>query len=135
MKRIAKLNASAIIIFSTSIFVGCSGVPQAVDVNPEFRKQMEGKVIGEATGDTALWGQTEESVAKKIFPGKTTKSDIREIFGSTTKVALTETGETWAYESSVVTIMTGSSYTRNTLLVLFDENGVVRRYSMNVDKR
>jgi len=28
----------------------CSGVPKNVAVNPEFRRQMEGKTIGEATG-------------------------------------------------------------------------------------
>lgn len=110
----------------------CSGVPKSVDVNPEFRRQMEGKTIGEATGNKALWGQTEESIAKKIFPGKTTKEDVRTIFGVSLKVVLTDTGETWTYESSVVTIFSGSSYTRSTLVILFDDKGIVKRYSMNV---
>lgn len=113
----------------------CTGVPLMKDPNPEFKKQMEGKTLGEAKGNPALWGQTEESIAKKLFPGRTTKADVRSLFGSTTNVSLTEGGETWTYESSVVTIFSGSSYTRNTLLVLFDENGVLKRYSMNVDAR
>lgn len=96
---------------------------------------MEGKTIGEATGNPALWGQTEETIAKKIFPGKTTKAEVRGLFGSTTKVALTDSGETWTYDSAVVTIFAGASYTQSTLLVLFDENGIVKRYSMNVDKK
>jgi len=114
---------------------GCTGVPASVDVTPEFRKQMEGKTIGEATGNKALWGQTEETIAKKIFPGRTTKEEVRSIFGASLKVVLTDTGETWTYESSVVTIFAGSSYTRNTLVILFDDKGVVTRYSMNVDEK
>lgn len=124
---------TALLIGAT--LIGCAGVPMSTNINPEFRKQMEGKTLGEATGTPALWGQTEETIAKKLFPGKTNKDDVRAIFGSTTKVALTDTGETWTYESSVVTIFTGASYTRNTLLVLFDGNGILRRYSMNVDAR
>lgn len=105
------------------------------DPNPEFKNQMEGRTLGEAKGNPALWGQTEASIARKLFPGRTTKSDVKAIFGSTTNVVLTDNGETWAYESSVVTIFAGASYTRNTLFILFDERGMVKRYSMNVDVR
>ena len=111
---------------------GCTGVPSSVDANPEFREQMKGKTIGEATGNPALWGQTEETIAKKIFPGKTTKDEVRAIFGASLKVVLTDSGETWNYESSVVTIFSGRSYTRSTLIILFDDKGIVKRYSMNV---
>jgi hypothetical protein len=111
---------------------GCTGVPSSVVVNPEFREQMKGKTIGEAKGNPALWGQTEDTIAKKIFPGRTSKDEVRAIFGASLKVVLTETGETWNYESSVVTIFNGSSYTRNTLVILFDDKGIVKRYSMNV---
>ena len=113
----------------------CTGVPTSVNVNPEFRKQMEGKTIGGSTGNPALWGQTEETIAKKIFPRMTTKEEVRAIFGGSLKVLLTDTGETWTYESSVVTIFPGSSYTRNTLVILFDDKGIVKRYSMNVNKQ
>ncbi|MFM4895618.1 MULTISPECIES: hypothetical protein [Aeromonas] len=111
---------------------GCTGTALVPDVNPEFKQQMEGKMIGEATGDPSMWGQTEESIAKKIVPKKSTKDDVKRIFGSTTKVALTDTGETWTYESQVITIFSGASNTKNTLIVLFDTDGVVNRYSMNV---
>ncbi len=131
------MKPSAILALSVAVLtvVGCTGVPASVDVNPEFRKQMEGKTIGEATGNPALWGQTEETIEKKILPGKTTKEQVRAIFGTSLKVVLTDTGETWTYESSVVTIFSGRSYTRNTLVILFDEKGVVKRYSMNVDAK
>ena len=135
MQSRSKLYSLALFALVSSALTGCTGVPQSVDANPEFRKQMEGRTIGEATGDPALWGQTEESIARKILPGRTTKSEVRTMLGATTKVSLTESGETWVYESSVVTIFTGASYIRNMLLVLFDENGIVKRYSMNVDKR
>ena len=115
--------------------VGCTGVPASADVNPQFREQMKGKTIGETTGDRALWGQTEASIAKKIFPGKTTKEDVRALFGSCLRVVLSDTGETWTYASSVITIFSGSSYTRNTLVILFDDKGTVKRYSMNVDEK
>jgi hypothetical protein len=110
-------------------------VPSFNDVNPEFREKMDGRTIGEATGNRALWGQTEETIAKKIHPRRTTKKEVREIFGSSLDVELTDTGEIWNYESSVVTIFSGASYTRNSLIVLFDDQGVVKRYSMNVDER
>ncbi len=96
---------------------------------------MKGKTVAEATGDRALWGQTEESIAKQIFPGRTTKNEVRAMFGSSLKVVLSDSGETWTYESSVVTIFSGASYTRNTLVILFDDKGIVKRYSMNVDEK
>ena len=132
--RSLKTKRTLSILFLVAM-AGCTGLPKSTDANPEFRKQMEGKTIGEATGNSALWGQTEDSIAKKVFPGKTNKSDVRVIFGSADNVALSDTGEIWTYESSVVTIFSGASYTRNKLLILFDENGVVKRYSMNVDAR
>jgi len=112
---------------------GCTGIPDSVDVNPEFRSEMEGKTLSEATGTPALWGQTEDSIAKKIFPSKTSKNEIKMIFGSTNNVKLTETAETWTYKSSVVTIFESASYTKNTLIVLFDNDGIVKRYTMVSD--
>ena len=131
MKKVFCKRLFLIGIFSLLVLSGCTGIPSSTDVNPEFRAQMEGKVLGEAKGAPSLWGQTEESISQKVFPNKSTKSDVKRMFGSTSNIRLTETAETWIYKSSVVTIFSGASYTQNTLIILFDENGVVKRYSMN----
>ena len=50
-----------------TMLLGCSsGADFVPNVNPEFKEQMKGKTIGEATGTPSLWGQTETSVASKI---------------------------------------------------------------------
>ncbi len=115
---------------------GCgSGANFVPNANPEFRTEMQGKTIGETTGTPALWGQTEESVAKKITKGTTTKEEIKQSYGPTTNVSLTDTGEVWTYESTVTTIFSGASYTQNKLIILFNEKGIVKNYTFTVDKK
>jgi hypothetical protein len=53
---LAFILVASLMIVTT--FSGCTGVPASIDVNPEFREQMKGKTIGQATGDRMLWGQT-----------------------------------------------------------------------------
>lgn len=135
MQILNKRRLLTVCVIASASLMGCTVVPLMKDPNPEFKTQMEGKTLGEAKGNPALWGQTEESISKKIFIGRTTKSDIRAKFGSTTNVLLSENGENWTFESSVVTFFSSASYTKNTLIILFDNSGIVKRYSMNVDTR
>ena len=124
-----------VMTIATMLFGCSSGADFVPNVNPEFKEQMKGKTIAEATGTPSLWGQTETSVASKIKKGQTTKEEIKRVFGPTTNIALIDTGETWTYESSVVTIFSGASYTRNKLIVLFDDKGIVKNYAMTVDSK
>jgi len=83
-------------------------------------------------------------VAQKVVEGKTTREEIRAQFGSPAKTSFTEGGlEIWNYEFANVSadavnfipivnlFGTSASGTKKELVVLFDENGLVRRYSMS----
>lgn len=96
------------------------------------------------TGNDRLRAETETSVSQKIVEGKTTKAAVRDQFGSPAKTSFTDGGlEIWNYEFANVSAdavnfipvinLFGSSAsgTKKELVVLFDENGVVRRYSMS----
>lgn len=96
------------------------------------------------TGNERLRAETEVSVAQKIIEGKTTKDQVRGMFGSPVKTSFTDAGlEIWNYEFANVSAdavnfipivnLFGSSAsgTKKALVVLFDENDVVRRFSMS----
>jgi outer membrane protein assembly factor BamE (lipoprotein component of BamABCDE complex) len=97
-----------------------------------------------SVGNENLRAETESSVSHKIVEGKTKKSDIRAMFGSPLKTSFTDSGlEIWNYEFSKVTVdavsfvpivnMFGSSASgkKKELVVMFDQNNVVKRYSMS----
>lgn len=96
------------------------------------------------TGNERLRAESETTVAAKIIEGKTTKSEVREMFGSPGETSFTDSGlEIWNYEFaklsadavSFIPIVnwfgTSASGTKKELVVLFDENDMVRRYSMS----
>jgi len=95
-------------------------------------------------GNESLRKESESSVPQKIFEGKTSKDEIRSMFGSPISTSFTDSGlEIWKYELSkmsadavsyipVVNLFgTSSSGTKKELTVLFDEKGIVKRYSMS----
>lgn len=97
-----------------------------------------------SVGNENLRTETESSVSHKIVEGKTTKSEIRAMFGSPLKTSFTDSGlEIWNYEFSKVTVdavsfvpivnMFGSSASgkKKELVVMFDQKNVVKRYSMS----
>lgn len=96
------------------------------------------------TGNQALRAETERSVATKLEEGKTTKAEVRSLFGSPAKTEFTDGGlEMWRYEFTnvsadavsfipIVNLFGNSaSGVKKELVVLFDETSVVRRYSMS----
>lgn len=96
-----------------------------------------------SSGNQSLAKETEETVAQKITEGETRQSEVQGIFGSPMNTTFTDGGnEVWEYmltdtaldPVSYVPIvnMFGSSAsgTQKKLTILFDENDVVRRYSM-----
>ncbi len=97
-----------------------------------------------STGNETLRSESEDSVQKKIVEGKTTKKEVRTMFGSPLKTNFTDSGlEVWTYEFTKATVdavsfipivnMFGSSAsgTKKELVVLFSRAGVVQRYAMS----
>lgn len=96
------------------------------------------------TGNQALRAETEQSVSAKITEGKTTKAEVRSLFGSPAKTEFTDGGlEVWRYAFTnvsadavsyipIVNLFGNSaSGVKKELVVLFDESDLVRRYSMS----
>jgi len=97
-----------------------------------------------STGNESLRKETEHSVSQKIVQGKTTKSEVRSMFGSPTKTTFTDGGlEVWNYDFANVSAdaisyvpivnLFGASASgkKKELVVMYDEQNVVRRYSMS----
>lgn len=96
------------------------------------------------TGNERLRAETEASVSTKIIEGRTTKDEVRGIFGSPNKTSFTDSGlEIWNYEFAKVSAdavsyipiinLFGSSASgkKKELVVLFNEDQIVQRYSMS----
>jgi hypothetical protein len=97
-----------------------------------------------SVGNESLRKETEASVATKVIDGKTTKAEIKAMFGSPIKTTFTDGGlEIYTYELAkmsadainyipLVGIFGGSaSGTKKELVILFDEKSVVKRSSMS----
>ncbi|QYY33592.1 hypothetical protein K2O51_31705 (plasmid) [Cupriavidus pinatubonensis] len=97
-----------------------------------------------SVGNEKLRAETEASVSKKIVEGKTTKAEVRAMFGSPAKTTFTDGGyEVWNYEFSnvsadaisfvpVVNLFGASaSGKKKELVVMYERSDVVRRFSMS----
>lgn len=97
-----------------------------------------------STGNETLRKESETSVAQKVVEGKTTKAEIKAMFGSPLKTTFTDGGlEIFTYELSkmsadainyvpLVGLLGGSaSGTKKELVILFDDKGVVKKFSMS----
>lgn len=97
-----------------------------------------------SSGNQSLKDQDEASVAEVITEGVTTQAEVRGRFGSPMDTSFTDGGmEIWEYSLSEVSSdainfvpvvnLFGSSASgkKKDLTILFDEDDVVRRYSMS----
>jgi hypothetical protein len=97
-----------------------------------------------SVGNESLRKESEASVSQKIVQGKTTKNDIRSMFGSPTKTTFTDGGlEIWNYDFSNVSAdaisyvpivnLFGASASgkKKELVVMYDQADVVKRFSMS----
>ena len=97
-----------------------------------------------STGNEILRKESETSMSTKMVEGKTSKADVRGMFGSPNKTTFTDGGlEIWNYEFSnvsldavsyvpIVNMFGGSSSgKKKELVVLFDSTGIVKRFSMS----
>jgi outer membrane protein assembly factor BamE (lipoprotein component of BamABCDE complex) len=96
-------------------------------------------------GNDSLRSESESTVSTKIVEGKTTKDEIRTMFGSPARTDFTDGGlEIWRYSFTKVSKdaidfvpvvnLFGSSASgkKKELVVMFDTSNVVKRYSMSV---
>ncbi|QMI49741.1 outer membrane protein assembly factor BamE [Burkholderia sp. MBR-1] len=97
-----------------------------------------------STGNQQLKGATRDQINHQIVQGKTTKDDVRRMYGDPMAVRFTEAGhEMWGYGFSKATptvtsfvpvvalFSRGADVERRTLLVLFDERGVVEKVAFS----
>jgi outer membrane protein assembly factor BamE (lipoprotein component of BamABCDE complex) len=97
-----------------------------------------------SVGNETLRKESESSMSTKMAEGKTTKPEVRAMFGSPLKTTFTDGGlEIWNYEFTnvsldaisyvpIVNLFGGtSSGKKKELVVLFDQVGVVKRFSMS----
>lgn len=95
-----------------------------------------------SAGNEALKNQSQTSVGSSTVEGKSTKADVQAAFGSANKVSFTDTGlEIWNYEFDHATpqainyvpvlnlLAHGANVEKKTLTVLFDEKGIVKKYT------
>jgi len=98
---------------------------------------------GSTTGNRVLLAETELSVDSKIIEGITTQSEIKAMFGSPFETTFTDGGmEIWKYrfdnlDADAVNYIpivnwftTSYSGDRKELVILFNDNGTVKRSSM-----
>lgn len=97
-----------------------------------------------SVGNESLRKESESTVAQKIVQGKTTKSEIKAMFGSPTKTTFTDGGlEIWNYDFSNVSAdaisyvpivnLFGASASgkKKELVVMYDTSDIVKRFSMS----
>lgn len=97
-----------------------------------------------SVGNETLRKESEATVTQKLVEGKTTKAEVRALFGSPVKTSFTDGGlEMWNYEFTnvsadaisyvpIVNLFGGSaSGKKKELVILFDQSSVVKRYSMS----
>lgn len=97
-----------------------------------------------STGNQTLKTETESSITNKIVNNVTTQSEVKAMFGSPFETKFTDGGlEIYTYrlddlQSDVVNFVpllnlfqTSYSGTRKELVILFNDDGTVKRYSMS----
>lgn len=96
-----------------------------------------------SVGNERMRDQTQASVSQKIAEGKTTRQEVRDALGEATTVSFTDSGnEIWTYKHAratpkaqnfipVVNLFSrGADVKTKELVVLFDKQGIVTRYTM-----
>lgn len=100
-----------------------------------------------SSGNKVLKDETSKSVAQKIHKGKSTKDDVRAIYGDPLTTSFTDSGnEIWKYQfvkghakatnfiPVVSMFSSGSTGNKKELVVFFDKRGIVKNFSMSTSK-
>ncbi|WP_297450830.1 outer membrane protein assembly factor BamE [Ferrovum sp.] len=96
-----------------------------------------------STGNESIRAESSSTIKDKIVEGKTTQTQVQSMFGAPTVTSFTDSGlEVWTYDFtkmsadaiSYVPVVNwfgaSSSGTKKSLVVLFDKQNVVQRYSL-----
>lgn len=96
-----------------------------------------------STGNRVLKSETEKTVSTKLQQGKSTKTQVKKLYGDPTTTSFTDAGnEVWKYTFEDVTgdavnyipvvNWFGSSFSgsKKELTILFDKDDIVQRFSM-----
>ena len=97
-----------------------------------------------SSGNEALRHESESAVQGKLVEGKSTKQQVRTMYGSPIRTTFTDSGlEIWTYEFKNVSADTvayvpiinlfgaTASGTRKELVVMFNRDAIVQRFSMS----
>ena len=100
-----------------------------------------------SVGNKALKKETKETVEQKIVKGKTTKEEIKAMFGDPVSTNFTDSGNLiWHYEfvntqAKAVNFIpiinlfeSGMEGEKKELVIFFDKNGVVQNFSMSTSE-
>ncbi len=100
-----------------------------------------------SSGNKVLKEETAQTVESKLIKGKSTKSDVRSLYGDPMTTSFTDSGnEIWKYEfvnahskatnfiPVVSMFASGSEGEKKELVVFFDQRGIVKNYAMNTSK-
>ena len=98
-------------------------------------------------GNKVLKEETSKAVAAKITKGETTKEQVRAMYGDPMSTSFTDSGkEIWKYEFiktnakvtnfiPVVSLFnSGAKGDKKELVVMFDDGGIVKNFSMSTSK-
>ena len=102
-------------------------------------------------GNDSIKNASEAPVKKQITESVTTKDQVQAMFGSPIKTSYTDNGSLiWTYQFDDTTVLTPQTIgsvlftwglagtktkgTRNELVVLFDENNLVKKFNMSNSK-
>jgi outer membrane protein assembly factor BamE (lipoprotein component of BamABCDE complex) len=97
------------------------------------------------SGNEAIYKMSKEDMGKFIVRGKTTKEDLEKRLGQPQSVDFTSAGdEKWIYKNVysqakainfipvVSAVANGTNDKTRTLVIIFDQNGVVKNYSYSI---
>jgi outer membrane protein assembly factor BamE (lipoprotein component of BamABCDE complex) len=100
-----------------------------------------------SSGNQVLKNANDSTVSQQITKGTSTKADVRKYYGDPTHTSFTDAGnEIWTYTYTkgqvkaenfipIVSLFSnGVDVDKKELVILFDSNGVVKNYSMQISK-
>jgi hypothetical protein len=100
-----------------------------------------------SVGNERIADASVESVSKQMFKGRTTQTDVRQLYGDPMKTSFTDSGnEIWEYDFSrlhskptnfvpyVNAIYSGAEGDKKSLVIFFDKRKIVQQYTVSTSQ-